>query len=802
MGVILWAMMYLIYSMSIVMGQGLGEGLDGEVGEELSNLEGLQILEIKLEGLSKMSEEYVIGNLNIKVGEELNLEGLREDFNRLEELGYFENIEIRGERFVEDGVKIVIRFKELPRIGVLVIEGEDEVEEAEIIEVITLKTGNIYRAEELMMNENKILELYWSKGLVGTNVRITSRGGSDKEVNVIIDIDEGKEVYIESIRIIGTKNLDPDDIYDVIRLKESTLLRGNQVFNEDILKEDRRRIEQYLKTQGYWLGQVNSVRIKKDTIRGEEGFILVIEIEEGDQFRLGGLEIRGNQYFSFEELRVQIELEEGDIYNDLIYRMGIRKIQEMYFNKGYIQMKAVSNHRVNEEERILDVELELIEGEKMHIEIINIIGLEGTRPWVVDRELRIYEGELFNYNKIKKSVNRIKNTRYFSTIDIQPRLGSDSGLSSLDFELTSQKTTTSLSFGAGYGQVGGFSIYQEGEERNFLGTGWLIQEKFELGSGLLKIELGASTRWLLPYLPLTFDVALRYSKDRINSRYSLKKDFVKSGKIYRYDWKAIEFDMIFGYYLTDEFLLYKGFLLSFAKSYGPYQFKLEDIDNKTVRGRSLYNDLKFGLEGSFLSKISHRFGFVYDTRDLVLNTMEGLRLKGAWTFTGLYAGNSRWISWENSYAFYVNPVWKIVFATFASYKMLFDPLSGGFEIRDSDRLRFNGLSELRGWSTSTDQDDIVGLGTKLSLIQEIRFSIFGDILWGVFFADTGDVTDSRPGFPLGFRYWSFGFGFRLQMPVLPLRLYFAKLADYDVTKEDSFDFKRGFKVVFTVGGTF
>ena len=259
----------------------------------------------------------------------------------MEELGYFENIEIGGERFGGDGVKIVIRFKELPRIGVLVIEGEDEVEEAEIIEVITLKTGNIYRAEELMINENKILELYWSKGLVGTNVRITSRGGRDKEVNVIIDIDEGKEVYIESIRIIGTKSLDPDDIYDIMRLKESTLLRGNQVFNEDILKEDRKRIEQYLKNQGYWLGQVNSVRIKKDTIRGEEGFILVIEIEEGERFRLGKLGIRGNQYFSSEELRGEIELEEGDIYNDLIYRMGIRKIQEMYYNKGYIQMKAV-----------------------------------------------------------------------------------------------------------------------------------------------------------------------------------------------------------------------------------------------------------------------------------------------------------------------------------------------------------------------------------------------------------------------------------------------------------------------------
>ena len=254
-----------------------------------------------------------------------------------------------------------------------------------------------------------------------------------------------------------------------------------------------------------------------------------------------------------------------------------------------------------------------------------------------------------------------------------------------------------------------------------------------MGSGVLKIELAGSTRWLLPYLPLTFDVAFRYLEDRINARYSLKQDFVKSGKIYRYDWKAIEFDMIFGYYLTDEFLLYKGFLLSFAKSYGPYQFQLENIDNRTVRGRSLYNDLKFGLEGSFLSRIGHRFGFVYDTRDLVLNTTEGLRVKGAWTFTGLYAGNSRWISWENSYAFYVNPVWKIVFVTFASYKMLFDPLGGGFEIRDSDRLRFNGLSELRGWRTSSDQDDIVGLGTKLSLIQEIRFSIFGDILWGVFF---------------------------------------------------------------------
>ena len=73
MGVILWGMMYLVYGMGIVVGQGLGE----EMGEELSDLEGLQILEIKFEGLSEMSEEYVTGNLDIKVGEELDLERLR-----------------------------------------------------------------------------------------------------------------------------------------------------------------------------------------------------------------------------------------------------------------------------------------------------------------------------------------------------------------------------------------------------------------------------------------------------------------------------------------------------------------------------------------------------------------------------------------------------------------------------------------------------------------------------------------------------------------------------------------------------
>ena len=763
--------------------------------------EGLTVQKIQIKGLNKTMQNYVLGNIDTTVGEPLRVETIQEDFKRLEQLGYFSNIIIRATVSSPKQIVLTLEFESFPVVGAIVIRGESQVERKDIIAAMTLKPGSVYRDERLVENKQNILQLYQKKGFVSTTVQLSSQGGSQGKVNLIVDISEGKNAYIESIQIIGLKNLNPDNVYDIMKTRESTLLRGSQVLEESDLNQDRQRIEQYLKNNGYWLGRVKSIQKKRgpmESSKSRQGFFILIEVEEGEQFTLNEITIRGNSYYKTDFLRRKIDLDSGDLYRDDVFRSGLQSIMQLYYNQGYLQLKMVPKHKPNADLRQIDIDVQIMEGEKVHIENIKILGQDDTKVWVIDRELKIFEGELFNYNKIQKSLNRLKNTQFFSMVDIKPTVGSEYGLTNLEFNVVEQKTGLII-VGVGYGTVGGFTVFEEVMDKNFLGTGWLLRERIELGTTMFKAELGASTRWFLPYLPLTFDVSFRYLKDRANPRSSLKGDFVQSGYEYYYKWQAFELDLSFGYYFSDDWLLYTGFLLSFSKAYSPYQFGLQDINQDSIRGQYLEKDLSRGIAGEFLSKVSHRFGAVFDTRDLVVNTRDGVRIKGVVTFTGLYGGDSAWIRWQNNYAFYFNPFWKVVLFAMFGYEMLFDELiSGRFEVRHTDRVRFDGMNELRGWA-STYSNEVAGVGGKLSLVQEIRFSIFSEILWGVIFADEGNVTDRSPGLPNSLRYFSFGFGFRLNLPMFPIRLYFARLGE---RVGGTFNFRKGFEVIFSVGGIF
>ncbi len=770
--------------------------------------EGKIIYDIRFKGLINTNKDLVIGRMTIKKGAKFSYKKLITNFRDIEELNFFEKITVQVDKKGANQVIITFIFVELPKVGAIAIEGENEIEEKDIINVMTLKPGIVYKDSDLAKDEKNIFRLYRQRGFEGTTIQIRKRsGGNKKLVNIIVQVQEGKEVYLESVKIIGTKTIDPDDLYDKMLSKESTLLRGGQILDSRKLAFDRYIIEKYLKDHGHWLGRVKSIRKKKDFLHPEDpddqtkGFFILIEIEEGPIFKMGKVTITGHKVFKNKDLYPLIKSKEGDIFNYSKLKKDLNEIKKLYTKRGYIQLQIIPTPIVDEKNLIINWNIELIEGEKVHIEQIRIIGHEKTKIWVIDRELRIFEGEIYNSEKITRSKQKILNTQLFSRADPVTEPGSDDGLINLFFRVNEQRTGL-ITVGAGFGTLRGFSVFEEVTEKNFMGTGWALRERVEVGQRRTNLELGASTRWLFPYVPISFNFTFRFLRDLVNASFSLDPGFVQSNVFYTYVFKAIEVDIAFGYQVSENWSIFTGFLVSFSKANDPSNFALNNVDSTTIRGRSLAADLQAGLTGNFLVKLSQRLGFVYDTRDFTLNPRNGWQITGIFHYTGgVYGGDSQWIRLENRYAFYINPVWDLVFASFANFIVNSKQFDGNFQIRDVDRLRFDGLNELRGWRTFT-RDEVVGRGGKISLIQEIRFPLFEEILWGVLFADAGNVTDTLGTLPPSLHFYSFGFGFRVQIPLIPIRLYFAKRADFNVTTPNRFVFRNGMDVVFTVGGFF
>ena len=79
---------------------------------------------------------------------------------------------------------------------------------------------------------------------------------------------------------------------------------------------------------------------------------------------------------------------------------------------------------VNADAKTVDLTFDVQKGPQVTIERIDVIGNTKTRDKVIRRELRVYEGELYNGTGVRRSKERVTALGFFETVDITQKPGS------------------------------------------------------------------------------------------------------------------------------------------------------------------------------------------------------------------------------------------------------------------------------------------------------------------------------------------------------------------------------------------
>jgi outer membrane protein assembly factor BamA len=107
---------------------------------------------------------------------------------------------------------------------------------------------------------------------------------------------------------------------------------------EDLLEDSTRRIEDYLKAQGFWRARVGFERRPAG-----DRMTIVFTVRRGLQYRVaaGGVEIRGNQALPPEQLRpLAPRLGAGDLYLESNLAAAVSAIAAHYLKQGYAQVRV------------------------------------------------------------------------------------------------------------------------------------------------------------------------------------------------------------------------------------------------------------------------------------------------------------------------------------------------------------------------------------------------------------------------------------------------------------------------------
>ena len=455
----------------------------------------VKILGIRIEGNVTADPDIIKLTSGLSEGRVITGDVIQSAVKQLWSLGIFSNVQILLDKEVPQGVFLVIKLSEYPRLKEYTLKGNKKLKTKAIKEKIDIYPGQVISPNQILQTKRKILKLYSEKGylLARVNTKIDTLDHGRKEV-VYFNIDEGKRVRIKRITFTGNKFFSEGKLKKQFKkTKEDKWWWFGGDFKEAEYEKDKELLLDFYHKKGF-----KDAEIVKDSIyygKKHENMFINITLHEGVRYKIRKITFSGNKLFSDRRLRSLLGFKEGDYYNQEAIKKAIsEKLGSLYYNQGYIFAQIVPIE-VPVGKNGLNINFQVREGNPVKIRRINIVGNTKTKEKVIRRELRIFPGDTFSRAALMRSQREVFILNYFSNVvpDVKPV---DDSHVDLKFKVD-EKSTDTANMSAGWSErdrlIGSIGVAMN----NLFGNGQHLNFNWTFGRYYRDFQIGFTEPWLL-----------------------------------------------------------------------------------------------------------------------------------------------------------------------------------------------------------------------------------------------------------------------------------------------------------------
>ncbi len=715
---------------------------------------------IKFVGTANVNEQVVRANMQIREGGEFDEVILDRDIRSLYRTGLFEFIEVKHEAVDATTFNLVVEVTPKFRVLAVKFEGNVKVKTNRLEKEVKVKPNQALDERQIKEDAEKLREYYQKAGYNQVTINHTiERDRVGGFGTVFFKIREGAKVKISEIRFAGNKNAAPRKLRGVMETKKWWMfswLTGSGRFKDDQFEDDLDKLRDFYRELGYL-----DVEIAQDKVQFNyptpDKLVLLININEGRQYRVGEVSFTGNKLFNSALLKRVVRQKTGVVFVPSKLDKDVERLDDFYGKDGYLDTRVRLNRKPNVSTGAIDVEYVVSEGEKFNVESIVVEGNTKTKSTVILRELVLGPGDVFSTVLMKISQLRLENTRFFESVNVNHQETNIPGRRNMRIAVHEGRTGN-LTFGAGFSSLERATLFAEVSQSNFdlfnrrsffQGDGQKFRLRMQLGSLSSEVVLSFEEPWLFQrQLGLGFSV-FRTSSEYNSTFYSQ----VQTG---------------FEVYLRKHlFELWNGRL--------SYTYEIFDIRDISPSASAVIR----ALEGSNASS-SIGFQFERDTRDKIINTTSGNRVEVNLRVAGGPLGGSKI---NNNYSMEFRG--SQFFPVFEFQTQVLSLIARGGVIQNfgdaTDVPYYNkwylgGPTTLRGFEfrevAPRDQfNEPIGGKTYGFFSAEYSLDIVSPIRFAIFY-DAGFVNRGAYDFNPATYSDNFGFGLRLFVAGAPLSLDF------------------------------
>ncbi len=426
--------------------------------------------DVRVSGLERVAAGTVLSNIPVRVGQNFDDRMTANVVRSLYKTGLFDDVKISRQ-----GDALLIKVVERATVGEINIKGNKAIETKALLEALKragVAKGRPLDKSSLINIEQGLKQQYLSRGNYAADVKTSLKKLSNNRVGVNIDIDEGKVARIKRVKINGNKAFSDKTLTGLLESGVAgnfSFFSSKDKYSKQKLVGDIDKLTAFYRDRGFLNFEVVSTQVSLSKDKSE--VYVNLNIREGDQYRIGKIDVTGSQGVSAAELRKQITLKEGQLFSQSSLAETRKNLKNRLGKKGFAFSRVGIVPRIDKVNKRVHLTFQTDQGQRTYVRRINIRGNYRTKDEVFRREMRQLESAFYSKEKVDRSKTRIQRLSFVESVAItsSPVAGRSD---QVDLEVTvKERSSNNFNAGVGFSQTNGLLFNVGLSQNNFMGTG-------------------------------------------------------------------------------------------------------------------------------------------------------------------------------------------------------------------------------------------------------------------------------------------------------------------------------------------